>query len=67
MAADRQFTISGSVSKAERTLVYEALDRAGFPSHSEGIRTILLAFVDSPVVRQAVDNYVAWQREGGKP
>jgi hypothetical protein len=66
MAPDRNFNICGAVSREERRDIAAAIADAKFPSRSEGVRTILLAFVHSEVARQAVDNYRAWQQEPGQ-
>jgi len=50
----RTKTIGGSVSESEKDRITEALDLEGFDNESQGVRAILLTFVASAEVRDAV-------------
>ncbi len=61
MAPDgRRFVISGSVTRPERAEIERALAQAGFPSTSQGVRDVLLAFARDDFVRQGVKRF--WGR-----
>ena len=50
----RRDVIGATVSATEKEQVLDALDQAGFASQSHGARVVLLAFMESVVVRDAV-------------
>lgn len=57
----RRFVISGSVTHPERAEIERALAAAEFPSTSQGVRDVLLAFARSLPVRKSVaDFWKSW-------
>lgn len=50
----RDKVVGGSVSETEKTQVNDALKQAGFKNESQGVRAVMLTFVTSAEVRDAV-------------
>lgn len=51
----RDTVVGGSVSGEERRAILQALAQGGFDSQSDGVRSVCLAYLRSPEIRDLVD------------
>ena len=54
----RNKVVGGSVSAEEKERVKESLETAGFKNESEGVRAVMLGFVASAEIREAVARWL---------